>query len=522
MVNVSIVEPSASASKFASPVAEVADLRCPILLIDEDTLKLGDYPYPARPGDLLRVHVQPPEGRPRVGPLLVAVTGVDTVAAELDCRVKQAPQEGRDLLRYWQDILPNNHSGPRPYPSLSNRLLRPQFRNKIVALIRRGKRRRSPLLFLGLGGVIGLVLVRSLYTSISTITIEKGVVAIPPGPLESSVDPVVARESGLINQLYVREGMGVAPGQPLFSTRPDPAVDFDLQDRSAARDLISLDAQMRDTQGELDSLAEQIALNSLEGTTLPESYAQLQILNKQLKIARLQRQRREGLMRQGVISQDNYEVIVDRVLDLEARQQQVLRQYKSDQARRDRGAVLTALETLHRQRWTALLQRRQHIQHGVDERLALRRQHPLPTFLVKDQQPLQNEIYRASSSAVVLRQLKQIGDAVQAKEAVFVLQQKRLPPTVEAKASGSQVDLLALGSTGMADIPAIGQHYAVRLSGIGPRRDNGVDLKVEFLNLQANDVRQIIAVQGKTVKLTFPSKLNLLERMSRFVAAGAS
>ena len=522
MVNLSIVETSTAASKFTYPIAEIADLRCPILLIDDDTLKLGDYPYSARPGDLLRIDVQPPEGRPRVGPLLVAVTGANSGAAELDCRVKQAPQEGRDLLRYWQERMPHDHGRNRPHPPLSRHLIRPQVRNKLVALIRSGKRRRSPLLFLGLGGVIGVLLLRSLHASITTITIENGLVAIPPGPLEASVEPVVARQSGLIDQLYVREGMGVAPGQALFSTRPDPAVDFDLQDRSAARDLTSLDAQMRDAQGELDSLAEQIALNSLEGTTLPESYAQLQILNKQLKIARLQRQRREGLMRQGVISQDGYEVIVDRVLDLEARQQQVLRQYKSDQAKRDRGAVLTGLESLHRRRWTALLQRRQRIQHGVDERLALRRQHPLPTFLVTDQPPLDHDVYRASSSAVILRQLKQGGDAVQAREAVFVLQKKRLPPTIEAKVSGSQADSLALGSMGTADIPAIGQRYPVRISGMGSRRADRVDLKVEFLNLQSNDIRQIVSVQGKPVKVTFPSQLNFLEQMSRFLAGRAS
>jgi hypothetical protein len=158
----------------------------------------------------------------------------------------------------------------------------------------------------------------------------------------------------------------------------------------------------------------------------------------------------------------------------------------------------------------------------VDERLALRRQHPLPTFLVTDQPPLAHDIYRASASAVILRQLKQSGDAVQAKEAIFVLQKKRLPPTIEAKASGSQGDSLALGSMGTADIPAIGQQYAVRISGMGSRRANRVDLSVEFLNLQSNDVRQIVAVQGKPVKITFPSRLNFLEQMSRFFAGRAS
>jgi multidrug resistance efflux pump len=137
-------------------------------------------------------------------------------------------------------------------------------------------------LFVSLGGAFAWVTLSSLYTSVTSVTIDNGMVAIPPGPGVAPVETVVSTEKGLIDQLYAREGMPVVPGQPLFSTRHDPKVDFDLLDRSAARDLSSLDAEMRDIQDKIDSLVEQIALSRLEMGALPGATAQLKTLSQKL------------------------------------------------------------------------------------------------------------------------------------------------------------------------------------------------------------------------------------------------
>jgi len=307
--------------------------------------------------------------------------------------------------------------------------------------------------------------------------------------------------------------MAVVPGQPLFSTRHDPQIDLDLLDRSAARDLSSLDAQMRDVQGKLDSLSEQISLSRLEAAALPPSTVQLKTLNQKLQLARVQQQRRAVLLREGGISQDSYEAAVDRVLDLETKQQQATRQNLNDQVRRDRIAVLIGLEQQQSRRFASLAQTRRRIQAGVDGRRAQKNQHPLPSFGAASTPQLDRDIYKATSAAVVLRHLKRVGDPVQPNETVLLLQREQLPPVVEAHTSDLVIPLLALGSQGTAEIPALRQRYAVRVTSIDSRSHDGADLRFEFVGIQPNDTRQILALQGQPVKLSFVSQLNLLERL---------
>jgi hypothetical protein len=84
---------------------------------------------------------------------------------------------------------------------------------------------------------------------------------------------------------------------------------------------------------------------------------------------------------------------------------------------------------------------------------------------------------------------------------------------VKAHTSASVIPLLALGSQGTAEIPALRQRYAVRVTSMDSRSHDGADLKFEFVDIQAEDTRQIMALQGKPVKLSFVSQLNLLERL---------
>jgi hypothetical protein len=495
------------------PSAEIAGSEYPVRVIDGDTLVVRNYRNPARLGDFLRLRLSAsPEASAR-GASLVVVIGVNPTDAELSCRLEQPTAEELRLLRQLPQSL------PEAKPMQRNSLAAPFWLAKIglskdmASLSRLSKSPATLIFFASLGGLLGLVMLRSIYTSITTVTINNGIVAIPAGPQVAPVDTVVGRERGLIDQLYAREGMAVVPGQPLFSTRHDPQIDLDLLDRSAARDLSSLDAQMRDAQGKLDSLLEQIALNRVEAAALPPNAVQLKTLSQKLHLARLQQQRRAVLLREGGISQDSYEAAVDRVLDLETKQQQATRQNLNDQVRRDRIAVLMGLEQVQRQRFASLAGTRRRIQAGVDGRRAQRNQHPLPSFGAVSTPQLDRDIYKASSAAVVLRHLKRVGEPVQPNETVLLLQREQLPPVVEAHTSASVIPLLALGSQGTAEIPALRQRFAVRVMSMDSRSPNTADLKFEFVGIQANDTRQILALQGKPVKLSFVSQLNLFERL---------
>jgi len=510
---VTLTGPRICGSRSALPSAEIAGLEYPISTIDGDTLIVRNYGHPARPGDFLRLRFSASPGASARAPSLVVVTGVNPSDAELSCRIEQPTDEELLLLRQLAQ------SAPEAKPMNRNSLTAP-FRlatfglpKEMASLSRLSKSPATSIFFASLGGLLALVMLRSIYTSITTVTIDNGIVAIPAGPQVAPVDTVVGRERGLIDQLYAREGMAVVPGQPLFSTRHDPQVDLDLLDRSAARDLSSLDAQMRDVQGKLDSLLEQISLSRVEAAALPPSTVQLKTLSQKLQLARVQQQRRAVLLREGGISQDNYEAAVERVLDLETKQQQATRQNLNDQVRRDRIAVLIGLEQQQSRRFASLAQTRRRIQAGVDGRRAQTNQHPLPSFIAASAPQLDRDIYKASSAAVVLRQLKRVGEPVQANETVLLLQREQLPPVVEAHTSASVIPLLALGSQGTAEIPALRQRYAVRVTSMDSRSHDGADLKFEFVDIQAEDTRQIMALQGKPVKLSFVSQLNLLERL---------
>ena len=144
---------------------------------------------------------------------------------------------------------------------------------------------------------------------------------------------------------------------------------------------------------------------------------------------------------------------------------------------------------------------------------------PLPLYALAN--PNRDQvIVKASSAAVILRQLKQPGAAVQPNEAVLVIQKKQLPPFVQADASAGDRAGLSLGSQGTAEIPAIRQMYPVKLTGVQRKDSDHYQLRFDFVDLQANDQRQIEALQGKAVRLRLGSTLNWPQRLKAWFDGG--
>jgi len=488
--------PHRNRKQSASPVAEIGGQQFPLIAIHDQSLTLGNYHHPSRAGDFLRLHLSFSPSMPAQLSLLAVVTAVNQAAAEVVCSIESADPQCLALLR---QFVPDPAGAAPPPPPSRLRSAAPGGAG-LVALV--------------LTGGVGLWMLRSLAASMATVTIENGVIAPPPGPVVAAVEPVVARERGLIDQVFGREGMAVVPGQPLFSVRQDPRVDLDLLDRQAARDLNGLEARLRDSQGELDALTQQIALNRQEVDQLPASAtaAQLLTLAQQIAVARRLEQRRLVLLRQGGISQDSYDSSLDRLLDLEARRQLLLRQTRADQGRRDRIGVLQALAQEQRLRMSRLSGERQRLQSGVDQRRALRRQHPLSGSVLAT--PLEERaVYKASAPGLLLRQLKTPGTSIQPNEAVFLLQKQQLPPLIQAQVVESEWAGLLLGSEGIAEIPALRQQHRVRLVGMAPRGAGSHDLRFELVQLEANDQRQLVALLGKSARLFLPNRRNWLERL---------
>lgn len=479
--------------------AQIAGTDYPILNIQGDLLTLGNYWQPGRPGDQLRLTLQCSSAETNPIHCLAVLIKQRRMAGELCCRLPLTQPAQAIALRRIADHLP---PGPAPF-----RLPRP---GGVAGLV-----------VLGGAVVLGWLLVDGVRLSLSTIRLDTAVIAQPTGPVVAPVEPVVARERGVIDQIYGREGMLVAPGQALFSTRYDPRIDLDLLDRSAARELANLDARLRDGQAGFNSLSERIALHRKELSFFPShaALARLKTLDQQLSLARQQQQRRLRLLLQGGISQDSYDVTVDRVLELEARQQQASNNERLEQARRGRLEALLELQRQQSDQLADLWAARRQLQQGMEQRRALRRQVPLPLYALAN--PNRDQvIVKASSAAVILRQLKQPGAAVQPNEAVLVIQKKQLPPFVQADASAGDRAGLSLGSQGTAEIPAIRQMYPVKLTGVQRKDSDHYQLRFDFVDLQANDQRQIEALQGKAVRLRLGSTLNWPQRLKAWFDGG--
>lgn len=513
---VSVLHPTALNADAAR--VEIAGQEYPIRRVQGDQLTLAEYRQPARSGDQLRFILKCGPADADSIPCLAVVIKATGIAAELVCRVDANQPRLAIALRRLAERLPSGAAAPvlrAGWPSYPNGRLP-------WSLPRSWPWRWSrlpALLALALTAGLAALVLDGVRSALGTIRLDAATIALPPGPVMAAVEPVVARERGLVDQIYGREGMPVSPGQPLFSTRYDPRIDLDLLDRAAARELAHLEARLRDRQSSADALAEQITLLKQELRFFPPGVGidRLRTIAQQLTLARQQRQRRRLLLHQGGISQDSYDVTVDRVLELEARQQQAGSSDRLDQARRGRLQALRQLQHRHNLQIAALLAERQRLQRGLEQRRSLRRQTPLPLYALANPSRDQT-LYKAAAAGVILRQLKQPGATVQANEAVFLVQNQRLPPFVQAEASAADRSALSLNDVGVAEIAAIRQRYPVKLVSSVRNPAGTYSLRFAFLDLQANDQRQIETFQGKAVRLWLRRGLNRLQGLRPWLA----
>jgi len=98
------------------------------------------------------------------------------------------------------------------------------------------------LLYLLGGGVLGFYTLRTVYNLLVNIQINSATLAKPLGPVVAPLEAISSKEQGVIDQVYVYEGMSVKPGQPIFSTR---------NDELAARDIDSVTKELQSSRLEL-------------------------------------------------------------------------------------------------------------------------------------------------------------------------------------------------------------------------------------------------------------------------------
>ena len=334
-----------------------------------------------------------------------------------------------------------------------------------------------------LGSCALIVLWRPIHAAIGPIQIDDAQLVIPAVPVVPPAMPVVAQDYGRMGRLFVREGMAVAPGVPLFSLQRDPALDQDLVDRGLARDLAELNDQIRDARRVIDSLTERIVM--ARSSSKP-------MLQPQIALARQQLLRRLALWRQGGVSRDLVDESNERYLRLE---QELL------DSRQD-GERLLELEQL-------LQAQRRQLEGLLQRQAALRRvdlqhrdaSHDRPRLQAGEQARLDYAIYRAPGRGVVLRLLKQPGDPVRPHETVAIWQQEQQPPQVEARWKVDGLTQVAPEQRAMVEIPSLRQRYEARLLNSQLAAPGVFQLRFSLDHVPPSEVRRLLALPGEPVRL---------------------
>jgi multidrug resistance efflux pump len=415
----------------------------------------------------------------------------------------------RELAAFVDHPAPEEQSVPQPKDrqSASNQV------NEITK-----KRKLTKGITLCGGSIIFLIIIKATYSALSTIHIDNAMVEIPPSPVETAVDNVTSKDRGQIAEIFVREGMAVAPGQALFSTRHDPSIDLDLVDRAAARDLVNLNAELRDNSSEISSLDQRIAIGRLDAVSAKPAEIQAQALYQQVVIAKSRLDRRQELWREGAISQDIYEEGIGKLSDMESKHIDAVKSVQQARAQLERIPVLESIRRQKLQQQQELLLARKKLQQVQESQSVISRQHPVPTSELSKFNTNQAGVYRSSARGVVLRILKSSGESVQEKETVLVIQRDQIPPTIIAEVAQAKATLVKEGNTGNAEIPFSRQRYPVRLLNKAFEPSGAAKLRLQFLNLQANDIRQVVTLAGMPVRVSLPNQHNILEQLLQWLS----
>ena len=420
------------------------------------------------------------------------------------------------------------------------------------------KRALYTLIFLLVGGVLGFLTLRAVYDSLVNLQIRSAIVAKPTGPVVAPVESVVAKEQGVVDELYVYEGMNVKPGQPLFSTK---------NDELAERDIDALNREIQDSRVELAEaqaalkeaeLLRQQEVEKLESyqtisqTELDSARAEVNAQTAQYQIEKDNLARFTALLREGAVSQQAFDAAKSKFADVEARLRRAESQYKVAQvsvASAQKGNFYDGDELVsdlprrtaevEKQRQLAQIasQKVSELERTLDQRLqALQISQPQRQYLQQSppnqtlfSQKTFSVVYKAPFPGSVLKVTKLSGNPVKPRETVMVLQREQAPPTIDAYLTPKQAEQIVVGSPATVLIRAVNEEYQARvtkidqaasaptLAGLTPSANSAtksVYVQLALDNLSPEDNSQLIAAKGMPVILSIPRETSIFNRLA--------
>jgi biotin carboxyl carrier protein len=342
----------------------------------------------------------------------------------------------------------------------------------------------------------GGMVVRLLHGVVAPVQVDDARLALPSAPLVPATELVVAEEHGRLAQIYVREGAAIAPGQALFSLKRDHQIEQDLVDRGVARDLAEVNDQIRDARRSIDSLAERLVM--AQTIVNPQ-------LDQQVSLARQRLDRRLTLWRAGGVSRDFVDDGEERLLRLKR---------DTAQWREDRQKLVNLQYLMQQQqaRLVELQQQQAQLRKADLQRRASVRVHPPLQF--NEQSHLDYATYRSPGRGMLLRLLKQPGEAVQPREALAIVQKDLPPPVVEARIPQSEQWLLLPEQEAQVEIPSLRQRYDAQYVGVDQGGDGWQRVRLALKGVPAPEVRRLLTLPGEPVRLRIPRE-HLLVRWLR-------
>lgn len=355
---------------------------------------------------------------------------------------------------------------------------------------------------------------QQLLRSATSVRLEQAVVGRPPGPVQAALEAVAAPRQGLVGQLFVAEGMAVAPGQPLFTLQPDLRLDQDLLDRALSRDIDNLDNRMRQAELRVLDLQDRVAQSRLEqqGVDPDGSAVAVAALATQERRQQQVLQRRRRLLGEGAVTEDDVDGTAIRLAEVTARLQDTRRQALQERLRTER--TLELRRSLHKEQ--ARLQALAHRLQG------LRGQEETQRRLAADQPRTFSEaslrarsLYgtvRSSLRGVVVRILRDSGNPVRPRETVLILQRDQPPPVVVAQVPGTVARQLRPGQRGEVEIPALRRRFVATVTAL-PSAPPGAPTQVQ-LTLQdppTEELSRLAALRGAPAVVVLPNRANPLQ-----------
>ena len=422
----------------------------------------------------------------------------------------------------------------------------------------RSKRVLYTLVCLAVGGVLGFLSLRAVYDSLVNLEIKSAIVAKPTGPVVAPVESMVTKEQGILDELYVYEGMSVKPGQPLFSTKNDELAerDIDSLNREIQSSRVELaEARANLKEAELLKQQENEKLDSYQTISqakLDSARAEVTAQTTQYQIEKDNLGRFATLLKEGAVSQQAFDSARSKFVDAEAKLREAQSKYKvaqisvssaqkgnfydgdrllSDLPRR------TAEVEKQRQLMQIALQKVSDSERTLNRRIQeLQIAQPQRQYL---QQPSQDQtlfsqrsfsvVYKAPFPGSVVKVTKLSGNPVRPRETVMVLQREQAPPTIDAYLTPEQAEQISIGSPATALLPSVNEEYpahvtkidqaapASNLVGVTSALDpkiKPVYVQLALDNLSSEDNSQLIAAKGMPVILSVPKQTNIFNRLA--------